>query len=135
MRILKRSLSYTQRLSYETIKMDYHGQLALMTFNRPKVYNAMNSQMYLEIKEALQSEATNEATSMLAITGEGKFYSSGNDLKSFVQVGSNDTEEEKAQRAYDNHVAFTDAFIDFSSLFFSEESRAFSDFDFVCGQP
>ena len=102
-------------MKYETIKMEYHGQLALMTFNRPKVYNAMNSQMYLDIKNALLAEAENDASSMLAITGAGKFYSSGNDLKSFVRA-EDLSEDEKAQRAYDNHVAFTDAFIDFPKV-------------------
>ena len=96
--------------------MEYHGPLALMTFNRPKVYNAMNSQMYLDIKNALLAEAENDASSMLAITGAGKFYSSGNDLKSFVRAETNITEDEKAQRAFDNHVAFTDAFIDFPKV-------------------
>ena len=50
---------------------------------------------------------------MLAIVGNGKFYSSGNDLKSMMSGVSNTPAEILAQRAYDNHVSFVDAFIDF----------------------
>ena len=50
---------------------------------------------------------------MLAIVGNGKFYSSGNDLKSMMSGVSNTPAEILAQRAYDNHISFVDAFIDF----------------------
>ena len=50
---------------------------------------------------------------MLAIVGNGKFYSSGNDLKSMMSGVSNTPAEILAERAYNNHVSFVDAFIDF----------------------
>ena len=50
---------------------------------------------------------------MLAIIGNGKFYSSGNDLKSMMSGVSDTPTEILAQRAYDNHISFVDAFIDF----------------------
>ena len=58
-------------------------------------------------------EAKNDTISMLAIVGNGKFYSSGNDLKSMMSGVSNTPAEILAQRAYDNHISFVDAFIDF----------------------
>ena len=73
----------------------------------------MNPLMYDEIKQVLLKEAKNKTSSMLAITGNGKFYSSGNDLKSMMSgVGSTPTEV-LADRAFNNHISFVDAFIDF----------------------
>ena len=113
MRTLRRSFSVSNRLRYETVKLEYRDKLALLSFNRPKNYNAMNGTMYNEIQDVLLSEAQNENTSMLAIIGEGKFYSSGNDLKAMMANTGDLPIPERAQRAADNHIGFTDAFIDF----------------------
>ena len=111
--LIRRSLSNSQRLSYETVTLEQQGQLSILSFNRPKVYNAMNPLMYEEIKDVLLKEAQNRTSSILAIIGNGKFYSSGNDLKSMMSgVGATPTNV-LAERAFNNHINFVDAFIDF----------------------
>ena len=57
-----------------------------MTFNKPRKYNAIHGEMYIEIAEALDKLAKDDDCSLVAITGKGKFYSSGNDISNFNHV-------------------------------------------------
>ena len=40
-------------MSYETIKLELSDSIAALTFNRPKVLNAINPEMIEEFREAL----------------------------------------------------------------------------------
>ena len=58
--------------------------------------------MYNEIAAALNAEAGNAECSMLALTGTGKYYSSGNDLAVFAKaLGGGMTPPEMADMAFD----------------------------------
>jgi enoyl-CoA hydratase/carnithine racemase len=57
--------------SYEAVKLERKGPLAILTLNRPDRFNAMNPDMYNEIMQVLNQESENDESSMLAITGEG----------------------------------------------------------------
>ncbi|XP_014203296.1 enoyl-CoA delta isomerase 2, mitochondrial [Copidosoma floridanum] len=52
--------------------------------NRPGKKNAINRQMYRELTRLLAESAINEEVTLFAITGNGDFYSSGNDFISYV---------------------------------------------------
>lgn len=60
-------------------------QVYWIKLNRPKKFNAITPEMYLGIADALKRSAEDPGIKLTVITGNGQFYSSGNDLrKSFL---------------------------------------------------
>ena len=55
--------------------------LAMIKLNRPGVLNAMNKQLWLDFQEALEDARNDPEVKVLIITGEGRAFSSGADLK------------------------------------------------------
>jgi enoyl-CoA hydratase len=55
--------------------------VAWIKLNRPRVLNAMNRQMWLDLQAGLADARTDEAIKVLVITGEGRAFSTGADLK------------------------------------------------------
>ncbi len=65
-----------------------HDDIAILTINRPAVYNALNSQVLAEIRTGL-AEATASGARVAVITGAGeKAFSAGADLEEFVGLDS-----------------------------------------------
>ncbi|XP_059053956.1 enoyl-CoA delta isomerase 2-like isoform X2 [Achroia grisella] len=54
--------------------------ILVICFNKPKKKNALDSNMYQEVKEIFQKATTDDEIAAVVITGTGNFYSSGNDL-------------------------------------------------------
>ena len=69
--------------NYETIKVDPAGEhTVLVTLNRPEVVNAMNTQMGLDLLDAFDGFcATPNAQRCIVLTGAGKVFCGGGDLK------------------------------------------------------
>ncbi len=65
--------------SVHTIK---ENGVALVTLNRPKVYNAVNEEMLTLLAGALSDLSFDKAVRAVVITGEGKVFCSGGDLRS-----------------------------------------------------
>jgi enoyl-CoA hydratase len=55
--------------------------VAVIRLNRPKVLNAMNKQLWLDLRAALQAAREDAAVKVVVITGEGRAFSTGADLK------------------------------------------------------
>lgn len=55
--------------------------VATLTLNRPEVYNAFNDELSFALQDALKSAAKDELVRVLVLTGEGKAFCSGQDLK------------------------------------------------------
>ena len=68
-------------MSYECIRYETRDGVALITLNRPEVLNAMNRQLWIEFEEVLETVRRDPAVKVLIITGEGRAFSSGADLK------------------------------------------------------
>lgn len=58
-----------------------HGDIFEITLNRPEAYNALNLDMIMMLGDALASAATDEIVKGIMITGSGKAFCSGGDLK------------------------------------------------------
>ncbi|MFY4777317.1 enoyl-CoA hydratase-related protein [Metabacillus sp. RGM 3146] len=71
---------------YGSIKFEQKNGIAWLTLNRPEKYNAFTEQMNEEITDALKITANDENIRCLVITGEGKAFSSGEDLSGIVEV-------------------------------------------------
>lgn len=65
-----------QFLQYETTN-----GLARITLNRPEVYNALNDGITFEFQDALKLAAKDASVRVIELTGAGKAFCSGQDLK------------------------------------------------------
>jgi 2-(1,2-epoxy-1,2-dihydrophenyl)acetyl-CoA isomerase len=63
------------------------GAVLTITFNRPEVYNAFNRELHAALAEALD-EAADPAVRCVVVTGAGKGFCAGQDLKEFGSVSA-----------------------------------------------
>ncbi|NXO11650.1 ECI2 isomerase, partial [Oriolus oriolus] len=77
---------------YETLIVTTKNNITKIMFNRPDRKNAINHQMYREIIKALEEAGKNDST-IAVITGNGDYYSSGNDLTNFTNVQPGEMEK------------------------------------------
>ena len=68
-------------MSYQFLKYDLADGVATITLNRPDVYNALNDEITYELQAALKAVAKDENVRVVVLTGEGKAFCSGQDLK------------------------------------------------------
>jgi enoyl-CoA hydratase len=68
-------------MEFECILYEKEGGIATIKLNRPKVLNAMNKQLWLDFQEALEDIMNDPEIKVLIITGEGRAFSTGADLK------------------------------------------------------
>lgn len=59
-----------------------------LTLNRPDVYNAFNEAMLMELQDAFKSAADDDEIRCVVLTGAGKAFCSGQDLKDFNEKKS-----------------------------------------------
>ncbi|KAL2791284.1 enoyl-CoA delta isomerase 2 isoform 2, partial [Daubentonia madagascariensis] len=96
---------------YETLVVTSEDGITKIMLNRPTKKNAMNTQMYHEIMLALEA-ASKDDSSITVLTGNGDYYSSGNDLTNFTDIPSGGAEE-KAKNSAILLRNFVGCFIDF----------------------
>lgn len=70
--------------TYETILLDIQVGIATLTLNRPDVFNAFNEQQSFDVIDALKKIEKNKSIRVLILTGAGKAFCSGQDLKSIA---------------------------------------------------
>ena len=75
-------------LDLQTVKCRVDGGVATMTLNRPDALNAWNRQLGDDMNEALQAFADDRAVRTIVITGAGRAFSSGADLRSGLDPGA-----------------------------------------------
>lgn len=68
-------------MNFECINYEKNHGIATIKLNRPKVLNAMNKQLWLDIQSALEDARSDSAIKVMVITGEGRAFSTGADLK------------------------------------------------------
>ena len=66
---------------FEYLKYELVDGVATITLNRPDVYNAFNDGLSYELQDALKQATRDELVRVVVITGEGKAFCSGQDLK------------------------------------------------------
>ncbi|XP_035751801.1 enoyl-CoA delta isomerase 2 isoform X2 [Egretta garzetta] len=77
---------------YETILVTTKNNITKIMFNRPDRKNAINHKMYREIIKALEEAGKDDCT-IAVITGNGDYYSSGNDLNNFTNIQPGEMEK------------------------------------------
>ncbi len=68
-------------MKFECIIYEKGDGIATIRLNRPKVLNAMNKQLWLDMQVALEDAKNDSEVRVLIITGEGRAFSTGADLK------------------------------------------------------
>jgi enoyl-CoA hydratase len=68
-------------MEFETVIYEKKDQVAVVTLNRPKVLNAMNKQLWLDLREAFLAARADDGVRVVILTGQGRAFSTGADLK------------------------------------------------------
>ena len=66
---------------HETIIVETRGKVGLITLNRPKALNALNSQVLAELLAAVNGFDANADIGAMVITGSEKAFAAGADIK------------------------------------------------------
>lgn len=67
--------------TFQFLKYAVNEGIAFITLNRPEVYNALNDEITFELQDALKTVAKDDQVRVVVLTGEGKAFCSGQDLK------------------------------------------------------
>jgi 2-(1,2-epoxy-1,2-dihydrophenyl)acetyl-CoA isomerase len=70
-------------MPYEALILDIREHIATLTLNRPDAYNAVNAQMAGECLEALAQVDEDPTVRCVVITGAGRAFSAGGDVRGF----------------------------------------------------
>ncbi len=68
-------------MAYETILTEVKGRVGVITLNRPKALNALNSQLIEELNLALDDYERNPDIGCIVLTGSEKAFAAGADIK------------------------------------------------------
>ena len=78
-------MSLANTLKSETILFTQRGSIGTLTFNRPAVYNAMNVELILALREVTAEIASSKTLRALILKGAGKAFLAGGDVGLFYQ--------------------------------------------------
>ena len=90
----------TQHTSYTSISVEYslQGRVATVTLRRPEVHNAFNATIVKELTDAFTDLSEDEQLHAVILTGDGRSFSAGADLRD-MQAAANLSEEENVNDA------------------------------------
>lgn len=73
-------------MPYEAIRYDVKDSVATLTLNRPEAFNALSAKMAEELFEVTILADEDPGVRVLVLTGAGKAFCSGGDVKGFVEL-------------------------------------------------
>lgn len=65
----------------DTVLLEMHNRVAVLTLNRPKALNALNEELLLALKGHFESLANNPDVGCIVVTGSEKAFAAGADIK------------------------------------------------------
>jgi 2-(1,2-epoxy-1,2-dihydrophenyl)acetyl-CoA isomerase len=68
----------------ESVRLRKEGGIAVVLLNRPEAYNAFDQEMVVLLAKSLTHLAIDDSVSAVVISGEGKAFCTGGDLKSIL---------------------------------------------------
>jgi 2-(1,2-epoxy-1,2-dihydrophenyl)acetyl-CoA isomerase len=77
-------------MSYETVEVRIEDSVAEITLNRPERLNAWTDQFGQELRKALLEDAADPSVRAVLVTGAGRGFSSGADLKEMLERGADE---------------------------------------------
>lgn len=73
-------------LSYQNILVSKDGPIGIVQLNRPKVLNALSSELMTELVKALEELDRDESVNAIILTGGERVFTAGSDLKEMSQA-------------------------------------------------
>jgi 2-(1,2-epoxy-1,2-dihydrophenyl)acetyl-CoA isomerase len=67
--------------AYKFLSVRHENGVTTIALNRPEVYNALNDEITFELQDAFKAVAKDDTVRVVVLTGEGKAFCSGQDLK------------------------------------------------------
>jgi enoyl-CoA hydratase len=77
-------------MSFENILLEKEDGIATITFNRPDALNALNNQTRAEFYSAMKDVAADDDIKVVILTGAGRAFVAGSDIKELKQTTSLD---------------------------------------------
>ncbi len=85
-------------MTYECLLYEVQDGIATITLNRPDVFNAFNDQQSYDLQDAFKQVARDEQVRVVVLTGAGKAFCSGQDLKAIASASKRDLSESLEKR-------------------------------------
>ncbi|RBL94213.1 enoyl-CoA hydratase-related protein [Chitinophaga flava] len=83
---------------FNSLLLETANGVATITLNRPEVYNAFNDELSYELQDALKQAEKDPAVRVVVLTGAGKAFCSGQDLKASTESGKRNFSESLHKR-------------------------------------
>ena len=83
---------------YETVKYSQDGAVAIITLHRPDAMNSFNTELRRDMLAAFEKAAADDSVLAVVLTGEGRSFSAGADLKGSLETER--TVEQQLQEEY-----------------------------------
>lgn len=68
-------------MTFDTLRIETHGRVALVRLHRPEALNALNAQLIAELDTALTGFEADDGVGCIVITGSEKAFAAGADIK------------------------------------------------------
>ena len=81
----------------ETVRVEPHGRVALLTLDRPERLNAISARMMDEVEAVLDAAAEDDDVGAVVVCGAGRAFCSGYDLKDDAEIPAADAEAWRAR--------------------------------------
>ncbi|MCF8587241.1 enoyl-CoA hydratase [Gordonia liuliyuniae] len=82
-------------LKYETIQVRTEGRVGVITLDRPKALNALNTQLMTEVVDAATALDADQAVGAIVITGSDRAFAAGADIKEMSEKSFSDVQSER----------------------------------------
>jgi 2-(1,2-epoxy-1,2-dihydrophenyl)acetyl-CoA isomerase len=86
--------------TFETLLTNFADGIYTVSLNRPEVYNAFNEQLTTDLQNAFKEAAKDDAIRVVVLTGTGKAFCSGQDLKDTPTGGGKRSLRDSLERRY-----------------------------------
>ncbi len=87
-------------MTYNTLLTSTIDGVLTITMNRPDVFNACNEELTLELQSAFSDDANDDSVRCVVLTGAGKAFCSGQDLKDAPSGGGKRSLQDSLERRY-----------------------------------
>jgi len=80
-------------MKYEILKTEVKDGIAIVTINRPKALNALNTRFFEEMSDYIENVKNDDNVKVIIITGEGKAFVAGADIAEMVNKNQEEGSE------------------------------------------
>lgn len=100
-------------MTNDVLRIEDRERVRTLVFNRPEAANAFNETLYLAVADALTEAATDDQISVVLLTGTGRTFTAGTDLKEMADIARAHAAGEPVGDAGKGFTALMDVLVDF----------------------